>query len=384
MADGIGGTGSIEKTGDGELVLSATNTYTGNTTVTAGRLAINGTTSSDTTVGVGGELGGNGTLGGDLFVNGTLAPGNSIGTLNVTGSADINSGSVTTIEINDGGTTPGVNHDAINVTGDVTINGGSVNVVGAPGNYVSGSNYTFLSAHSVTGTFDSIIDDLAFFDAQLGYSGTSAYFTLIANSTDYASIAATGNQRSVGTYLDSISMNANGDLKVILDEFLPLTNGQVRSGLGQLGGSVFGSSSQVSVNGTTQMLSTLGQRFRSSLYSGSGWAGSTAGGLAMSSPMGSSATDSPIALVSYQQPADPCTRVCSLHHAMSISGVVGPWGMAWADKRTPMATLRESATGWGVSRWELIVFWMTRPVSDSSVVTWDRPFRSTAWLRERK
>lgn len=306
MADAIGGTGSVEKTGDGELVLAATNTYTGNTTVTAGRLAINGTTNSDTTVGVGGELGGTGTIGGDLFVNGTLAAGNSIGTLNVNGNADINSGSVTTIEINDGGTTPGVNHDAINVTGDVTINGGSVNVVSAVGNYVDGSDYTFLSAHSVTGTFDSIIDDLAFFDAQLGYTGTSAFFTLIANSTDYASIAATGNQRSVGSYIDGISAGASGDLKVILDEFKPLTNGQVQSGLRQLSGSVFGSSSQVSVNGTTQMLGTLGQRFRSSMNPGSGSAGSTGGGFAMSSPIGSSAPASPIALVSYQQPDTSC------------------------------------------------------------------------------
>ena len=281
-------------------MLSGNNTYTGSTLVNAGRLAINGTTTSHTTVGIGGELGGNGTVVGDLVVNGALAPGNSIGQLNVTGNTAINSGSITTIEINDGGTTPGVNHDAINVTGNVAINGGSVNVVSAPGNYLDGANYTFLTGSSVTGTFDSIFDDLAFFDAELGYTGSSAFFILIANSTDYASVAATGNQRSVGTYVDSISTGASGDLQVVLDEFLPLTNGQVQSGLSSLSGEVYGSSSQVSVNGTTQMLSTLGQHFRGTMNPRSGLGHSASGGLSMSPVSGSA---SPIGLVSYQQPS---------------------------------------------------------------------------------
>lgn len=300
LADEIGGTGSVEKTGAGTLVLAGNNTYTGSTIVNAGRLAINGTTTSHTTVGTGGELGGNGTIVGDLVVNGALAPGNSISQLNVTGNTAINSGSITTIEINDGGTTPGINHDAINVTGNVAINGGSFNVVSVPGNYLAGANYTFLTASSVTGTFDSIFDDLAFFDAELGYTGSSAFFILIANSTDYASVAATGNQRSVGTYIDSISTGASGDLQVVLDEFLPLTNGQVQSGLSSLSGEVYGSSSQVSVNGTTQMLSTLGQRFRGTMNPRSGLGGSASGGLSMSPVSGSA---SPIALVSYQQPS---------------------------------------------------------------------------------
>lgn len=271
--------------------------------VNAGRLAINGTTSSNTTVGALGELGGNGTIIGNVIVDGTLAPGNSIGQLNVTGNTAFNSGSVTTIEINDGGTTPGVNHDAINVTGNATIHGGSVNVRSAPGNYLSGANYTFITASQVTGTFDSIVDDLAFFDAGLGYTGSSVYFTLIANSTDYYSVAATGNQRSVGAYLDSVSTGASGDLRIILDDFLPLTNGQVQSGLGQLSGSVIGSSSQVSISGTTQMLSTIGQHARASMNPGSRLGRSTGAGLAMSATGDTGGSAAPVALVSYQQPS---------------------------------------------------------------------------------
>ena len=62
--------------------------FTGNTTVNAGTLAVNGSIASSalTTVNAGGTLGGNGTVGNTTINGGTLSPGNSIGTLTVQGN----------------------------------------------------------------------------------------------------------------------------------------------------------------------------------------------------------------------------------------------------------------------------------------------------------
>jgi hypothetical protein len=70
--------------------LSASNSYTGATTVGGGLLVVNGSiASSAVTVNSGGTLAGSGSVGG-LIVNsgGTINPGNSPGTLNINGDID--------------------------------------------------------------------------------------------------------------------------------------------------------------------------------------------------------------------------------------------------------------------------------------------------------
>lgn len=87
IADKVGNAngGLLNKLGAGSLVLAAANTYTGATTVSAGRLAVNGSldAASAVTVLSGATLGGNGTIGGITTVAGIVAPGNSIGTLTI-------------------------------------------------------------------------------------------------------------------------------------------------------------------------------------------------------------------------------------------------------------------------------------------------------------
>ena len=65
---------SLVKNGTGTLTLAATNTYTGATAVNDGRLNVNGSITSATTVSNPGVLGGTGTITGNVSGTGMVAP----------------------------------------------------------------------------------------------------------------------------------------------------------------------------------------------------------------------------------------------------------------------------------------------------------------------
>jgi uncharacterized protein with beta-barrel porin domain len=306
IADEIAGAGGLVKQGDSVLTITGAQTYTGTTSVDQGKLVVNGSLASDVTIADGAILGGNNTIQ-SLILNGTIAPGNSIGSTIVSGNATINSSSVTEVEIRPASnpTTPGVDNDHIQVNGTATINGGTVNVKGAVGTYNDGARYTFLSATNVSGHYDSIIDDLAFFDAALGYTGTTAYIDLIANQSSFASQAATGNQYVVGQYLDRNTSGASGEFQMLLDELKPMTQGQVQSILSQSSGSIYGSQSQLNVTGTGMVVNLLGQQMRTSLTQSMGGSGGIAS-LGSSFGSASNSSNSPVMLVSYQKPLSSC------------------------------------------------------------------------------
>ncbi|MDY3563725.1 autotransporter-associated beta strand repeat-containing protein [Gemmata sp. JC673] len=123
-----GGSRPLLKDGSGTLILGGANTYTGQTTVDAGTLIINGniTSSSDVSVATGGTLGGGGTVPGVVLSAGaTIAPGNSPGLLQ-SGSVTFVSGSTYSVELN--GTTAGTQYDRTNVTGTVTLAGATLSL----------------------------------------------------------------------------------------------------------------------------------------------------------------------------------------------------------------------------------------------------------------
>jgi fibronectin-binding autotransporter adhesin len=118
----ISGTGVLTKAGNGSLILTGNNLYTGTTTVSNGTLLVQGNLTGSVTV-ASGTLGGNGTVGGSVAVNGTIAPGtNGVGNL-FTGSNSWNSGGNYVCEIN-----------GTNVTAsDEVVITGSLNVQATPG-----------------------------------------------------------------------------------------------------------------------------------------------------------------------------------------------------------------------------------------------------------
>ena len=304
--DAIGGNsgGSIGKQGTGTLVLNGANTFTGNSDIDAGLLVVNGSMAGAITVWDDAALGGTGTLENLVEVYGRLAPGNSIGTLNFDHSLYLNHGSVTEIEIQPSANpVAGTDNDLIVVNQDALIFGGSVDVKAAPGSYVDGARYTFLTADFIFGGYDTITDDLAFFDFELGRTMTEYYFTLVAVAPDFRDLGRTGNQRAVGAALDANVAGASGDFQNLLSAFQPLTHGQAQNALSQLSGEVHGSGSQVMVNGTNQMLGTIGQQLRGSMSQSQGTPGAVA---RYSTRRSTRHSDSAIALVSYNPSGSTC------------------------------------------------------------------------------
>ncbi|MCH7687892.1 MAG: autotransporter domain-containing protein, partial [Planctomycetes bacterium] len=269
----ISGNGTLTKIGIGTTTFTGLNTYSGATTINAGRLTINGAITSDTTVNSGGILDGNGTITGNVTVNsgGTWAGGSSIGTLGITGNYTQAAGSFMEIEIQPAAnpTTPGVDNDLVDVTGNVTLNGGTVNVKGAAGTYTPGSEYVFLQHTGTrTGLFAGITDDLAFLDASLLYNAGNVSFVLQGSiiPVTFVSQAATPNQLAVAAYLDSIRSAATGDLKTVLDELMLLTDTDVRHAYDLISADFQGSLTQIGLLNTTQLYSQLSNRLRPGLF----------------------------------------------------------------------------------------------------------------------
>ena len=120
-ATGAGSTGTTAtKSGTGTLTLGGNNTYTGDTTVTAGSLIVNGTISTGIlSVSSDAVLGGSGTIGGATTISGSLRPGNSIGTLTVNADTTWNGGDAWVFELGAAGPSIGApgTSDLLAITG---------------------------------------------------------------------------------------------------------------------------------------------------------------------------------------------------------------------------------------------------------------------------
>jgi len=181
FAGGISGTGNLVKQGAGTLALSGASTYLGSTSVTAGKLVVNGSiaSSSGLTIAAGAEVGGTGVLPATV-VNGILAPGNSIGTVTVSGALTFAPGSTYAVEVSP------TDADRTNVVaglggpGNAVLSGATVATTYAVGAYIQ-RQYTIVNAAGGLGgtTFAGLTGAApAGFTHRLTYDGNNAYLAL--------------------------------------------------------------------------------------------------------------------------------------------------------------------------------------------------------------
>ncbi|MFM8497202.1 MAG: autotransporter-associated beta strand repeat-containing protein, partial [Planctomycetia bacterium] len=205
----ISGTGSLEKTGTGNLILSGASTYTGLTTVAAGRLSVDGSL-GDTPVAVlaAAELGGSGSIAGPVSIaaGGFLAPGNSIASL-ATGTATFAAGATFAYEVDS------TNPLSLGSAADVLVVSGNLNL--DPG------NGTLLTFTDLASSIQPFVEDTTIF-ALINYSGSwnGGLFTYGSN------VLTDGERFTVGSQLWEIDYNrtSSAGLDNFTADYLPSSN----------------------------------------------------------------------------------------------------------------------------------------------------------------
>jgi len=168
----MSGAGNYIKTGSGILTLGATSTATGTIDVQNGELKVNGSTAQDVIIESGAKISGNGVVD-SLVINsgGTLAPGNSIGTLNVS-SLTLDSGSISNFEFDK------TSIDKVIASGNISVAGtANFNLYNTAGGYfVVNQDILKSTGGTVSGSFDNV-------NVQDGYIANLQYNSDAVNAT---------------------------------------------------------------------------------------------------------------------------------------------------------------------------------------------------------
>jgi autotransporter-associated beta strand protein len=208
--------GGLTKLGSGTLTLIAASTYTGDTTISNGTLALSGNGSisnsdnifvndgaifdasarNDSTLTLANDqtLSGNGAVKGNVIVgNGaTLSPGTSLGILSFSNNLTLNGDSTTLIELDASTTT----NDVAQVAGTI-IYGGTLVLTNLSGNFSAGQSFKLFNATSYSGAFTNVMPaipdvNLAWDTNQLG-SGILKIISRPTPSPNFSATAASGN-----------------------------------------------------------------------------------------------------------------------------------------------------------------------------------------------
>jgi outer membrane autotransporter protein len=336
LANPISGVGSFAKRGAGNLNLTGTSTFTGQTRVEAGKLSVNGSlANSSVTVLSGATLAGSGTVGSTLVRSGaTIAPGNSIGTLTVNGLFLMDTGSTYEVEIAGNGAS-----DRIAVNSVAMITGGQVGVTALDPqtSYINGQRYTILTATGgVAGNFTGVVSRSAFLDLAIEKQPNQIDLVIAVKGSNpgtspgpgptpppaiFGTVAQTRNQFATAAGLDTLPQ-AGGTL-ALYNSLLMLDAPSARQAFDALSGEIHASAKSAMVDESWLLRAAVNDRLRSAF----GAVGA-----------------SPMATLNYGFSADlapsatgPMPRLRSDRFAVWGQGY-GSWGRSDADRNAAKLT----------------------------------------------
>ncbi|WP_277589334.1 autotransporter domain-containing protein [Pseudomonas chlororaphis] len=258
--------GSLVKLGAGNLTLTGNNTYRGPTLVKAGLLTVDGSLTSGVTISDQGTLGGSGRVGSLTAIRGgTVAPGNSIGTLQVSGDVAFESGSIYAVELS------ATNSDRIVADGKASLAGGTVTLVMEHSPTLlnqqqimslNGRQYNILSAAGgITGRFESVLPDYLFLGGTLNYAPHNIQLNVGRNGTSFASVAATPNQRAVAGAIDQLGTSNPVHESILQTQSVA----SARQAFQQLSGEIYPAVGTLLLRDSRYVRDAVGERLRNEI-----------------------------------------------------------------------------------------------------------------------
>jgi fibronectin-binding autotransporter adhesin len=246
-----------------EVNVNSNLSVTGTSTVNdGGILRVNGdlTSTGGLSVASGGTLKGAGTLIGAVTgeSGGTVAPGNSVGTLNVTGAFTLASGS--TLEVTAESDT---HYSKVIATGSVTVDAASIVDVTVDG-YISNNAILSVVEGDGSGTINApttVNSNNTKVSFTASDSGDGRLFlTASRAASGFASNATDGNASALGSVLDNVT-DPTSDMQTILDTLEGLSAGDVDSALQTMEPSVDGGIVSAGNLSVGQMLQSISNHF---------------------------------------------------------------------------------------------------------------------------
>lgn len=259
-AGALNSSGALQIEGGGTVTVSGTSSgFTGTTTIGSGVLNVTGSLlNSPISVGSNGTLAGGGTVGAVTNTGGTIGP-NDISTLHINGTLGISGPADYVVNINASGES-----DTVSVSSNATL-AGDVVVEALSGFYGFGTDYTILTAGSISGGFNPVVvsnDPNFIFTMSQNANNVFLNLRVLAPFLDFP--FSNKNTKAVGNNINRLGemglLASNAGLVSAIDSLSGLSNSAVNNALDQMHPALFSAYGEVQAEVGGQLLAMFHRR----------------------------------------------------------------------------------------------------------------------------